>query len=243
MSVRLLLIRHARPDLQSRDFRTTVRGRQWDPPLDGRGQEQAEALTARLVLMDRPAAVVVSPFERCRQTIEPFLRSAAIDAVVQEELGEVFIGDWEGLAFEEILSGNEELAQRFRDQDAMFSLAPRGESGAQLRARVIPAVERIIEPIGDGVVVVVTHGGVINAYLGDILGIGHDMFFLPDHASINSVVVEGVRREVRFLNDVRHLTDPAVFAPPAGVADHARPKQGSGRIEKEEEGPGSPGPS
>jgi probable phosphoglycerate mutase len=191
------------------------------------------ALAARLLLMDRPAAVVVSPFRRCGQTVQPFLEATGDHAEVQEDLGEVFIGAWEGLAFEEIISGDEELARRFREQEAMFSLAPGGESGAELRARVIPAIERIIEPVQDGVVVVVTHGGVINAYLGHVLGIGHDMFFLPDHASINSVVVDGPRREVRFINDVRHLTDPAVFAPPAGVGEHA----------EKEEGPGTPGPS
>ena len=59
-----------------------------------------------------------------------------------------------------------------------------------------------------------SHGGVINAYLGDILGIPHDMFFLPDNASINTVEVDGDARSVRFLNDGRHLTDPGVFVPP-----------------------------
>jgi hypothetical protein len=39
------------------------------------------------------------------------------------------------------------------------------------------------------------------------------MFFLPNNASISTVVAEGSNRRVKFLNDVRHLTDPAVFAP------------------------------
>jgi broad specificity phosphatase PhoE len=34
--------------------------------------------------------------------------------------------------------------------------------------------------VGDGTVLVVTHGGVINAYLGHAMGIPHDMFFLPE---------------------------------------------------------------
>jgi len=60
----------------------------------------------------------------------------------------------------------------------------------------------------------VTHGGVINAFLGHVLGIPHAMFFLPDNASINTVEVDGDARSVRFLNDGRHLTDPGVFVPP-----------------------------
>jgi hypothetical protein len=37
------------------------------------------------------------------------------------------------------------------------------------------------------------------------------MFFLPDHASINTVRIEDRVPEVRFLNDVRHITEPALF--------------------------------
>ena len=143
-----------------------------------------------------------------------------------DDLGEVFIGAWEGLSFEEIVSGDERMLERFREQDPVFAHAPGGESGRELRARVVPAVEALLERVDDGVAVVVAHGGVINAYLGRIMGIDHDMFFLPDNASINSVLVEGPRREVRFLNDVRHLTEPALFAPPAGIGEHAVPETG-----------------
>jgi probable phosphoglycerate mutase len=222
VSVRLLLVRHGRVDFDSRDFRTTSRGRQWDPSLDEGGREQAERLAARLRMMDRPAAVFVSPFRRCLETLDPFASAASLQPTVVEDLGEVFIGRWEGMSFEDIVSEDEELARKFREQEPMFSLSPGGESGQQLRARVVPAVEAGLQGIQDGTVLVVCHGGVINAYLGHIMGIAHDMFFLPDNASINTVEVEGDRREVRFLNDVRHLTDPAIFAAPAGVGEHAK---------------------
>jgi broad specificity phosphatase PhoE len=199
VSVRLLLVRHGAVDFDSRDFRDSPRGRQYDPPLGERGLDQARKLGARLQLMDPPAIVATSPFKRCLQTIAPFLDATGIEPQVVDDLGEVFIGEWEGVGFEEIVSGNEDLARRFREQEPMFSLAPGAESGEELRARV----------------------GVINAYLGHIMGVGHDMFFLPENSSINTVQVEPGRREMRFLNDVRHLTDPALFPPPAGVGEHA----------------------
>jgi broad specificity phosphatase PhoE len=229
MSVRLLLIRHGRVDFDSRDFITTPRGRQWDPPLDEKGKEQAARLSARLVLMDRPRVVFVSPFRRCRETLEPFASAAGIEPHVVEDLGEVFIGRWEGMRFEDIVSEDEELARRFLEQEPMFSLAPGGETGEQLRARVVPAVEEGLRDVDDGTILVVSHGGVINAYLGHVMGIRHDMFFLPDNASINTVRVEGDRREVRFLNDVRHLTDPAIFAAPAGVGGHGEQADPAGQ--------------
>jgi broad specificity phosphatase PhoE len=65
--------------------------------------------------------------------------------------------------------------------------------------------------VGD--VFVVAHGGVINAYLGPMLLVENEMFFLPENSSLNSVEVEGSARRVRFLNDVLHLSDPQLFGP------------------------------
>jgi 2,3-bisphosphoglycerate-dependent phosphoglycerate mutase len=221
---RLVLVRHGSVDFDSADFRQSPRGRQWDPPLGEGGREQARRLAARLVLMEPPALVVTSPFRRCLETVAPFLEATGAPAEADEDLGEVFVGDWEGVRFEDVISGDEELARRFREQEPMFSLAPGGESGSELRARVVPAVERALARADRGTVLAVVHGGVINAYLGHVMGIGHDMFFLPDNASINTVAVDGDRREMRFINDVRHLTDPAIFAPPAGLDPAAAPR-------------------
>jgi broad specificity phosphatase PhoE len=217
--VRLLLVRHGRVDFDATDFLVTPRGRQWDPPLDELGREQAERLAARLLLMDPPAKVAMSPFRRCRETLQPFLDAMSGDPEVDkvDDLGEVFIGEWEGVRFEDVLSENEDLARRFREQEPMFSLAPGGESGSELRARVVPAVEKVLAGVSHGTVVVVTHGGVINAFLGHVMDVPQDMFFLPENASVNTIAVDGARREMRFLNDVRHLTEPALFVPPSGA--------------------------
>ena len=57
------------------------------------------------------------------------------------------------------------------------------------------AVESIIEAHAEGDVVVVAHGGVINAYFSHILGIrDQDMFFLPENTSLNTVVIRGEER-------------------------------------------------
>jgi hypothetical protein len=54
---------------------------------------------------------------------------------------------------------------------------------------------------------------VINAYLGPLLLVENEMFFLPENSSLNSVEIEGSERRVRFLNDVLHLSDPQLFEP------------------------------
>ena len=135
-----------------------------------------------------------------------------VDVVFDDELIEAHIGGWEGLPFEEIVAGDAELVHRIRNQQAIWSRAPGGESEARLpRARGRRRVEAIIATHADRDVVVVAHGGVINAYCGEVLGLPSAMFFLPENTSINSVVLDGDRRTVRFLNDIAHLTDPQLF--------------------------------
>lgn len=223
----LFLVRHGEADQSSDDMRTSPRGLQWDPPLSARGREQAELLARRLLLMEpRPTAVYCSPFRRARETIAPFARAAGVEVALDEELGEAHVGEWENRSFEEILATDEDLLRRFRDQEPMWSLAPGAEPTDALRERVVRAVERILARHPEGNVLVVAHGGVINAYVGHVLGLEQEMFFLPDNASLSSLFVEGDRRRVRFLNDVRHLTDPHLFR--IGAAE-ARAAGGPGR--------------
>jgi probable phosphoglycerate mutase len=209
----LTLIRHGRVDFDARDaFRESPRGRQWDPPLGEEGRKQARLLAARLEASPPFSAIWCSPFRRCVETIEPYASATGMEIRSDERFGEVFVGEWEGLPFEEIVASDEQIARMFREQEAMFGLAPGGESGAELRSRVLPAVEELLETT-EGDVAVVAHGGVINAYVASLLGLEQDMFFLPDNTSLNTVVVEEGAPRVRFLNDVRHITEPFVFVP------------------------------
>ena len=55
-------------------------------------------------------------------------------------------------------------------------------------------------------IIIVCHGGVINAYTGHIIRTDVDMFFRPAHASVSIVVAGEGRRVVRLLNDTHHLS-------------------------------------
>jgi broad specificity phosphatase PhoE len=212
----LFLIRHGRSDLDSGDMTVTVRGRQWDPPLGEEGRLQAELLGRRLAMMPPPAAVYCSTFQRARETIAPYVSRTGCDVTYLEELGEAFIGAWEGMSFEEIVKDDEEMLPLFRNQEAMWRRAPGAEPLPRLQERATAAIEAALARHPQGDVIVVAHGGIINAYIAPILGLHElEMFFLPDNTSINTVVVEGDRRSVRFLSDVRHLHEPHFFDPDA----------------------------
>jgi broad specificity phosphatase PhoE len=180
--------------------------------LSEEGRRQAGLLANRLQLMELQTAVVYcSPLRRTRETVAPYADGAGVDVTFDDELIEAHIGGWEGLPFEEIVASDTELVHRIRHQQAIWSRAPGGESEGDFRTRVVTAVERIVAENAERDVVVVAHGGVINAYCGEVLGLPSAMFFLPENTSINSVVLDGDRRTVRFLNDIAHLTDPELF--------------------------------
>jgi probable phosphoglycerate mutase len=207
----LYLVRHGESEFESRDFTATPRGRQWDPPLGERGREQAQLLAKRLVAMETPAAVACSPLRRTRETVAPYAEAAGIDVDFDDGLVEAHLGEWEGMPFEDILAGDEQMLRRLRNQEPIWRHAPGVEELTAFRARVREAIEGILTRTSDGNVVVVCHGGVINAYVGPLLGVDNEMFFIPENTSLNSIVVDGDRRRVRFLNDHLHLTAPHLF--------------------------------
>jgi len=97
-------------------------------------------------------------------------------------------------------------------QDPVFALAPNAEPVHAFRERIVGAVEEILAAHPGGDVWVVCHGGVINAYIGWILGVeDQEMFFLPPNTSINTVKVDGDRRTMWFLGDDTHYTSPELF--------------------------------
>lgn len=217
---RIILIRHGQVDFGSRDFTDTPRGRQWDPPLSDTGREQVGLLTEDLLGMERPAALYSSPLLRCVQTAEPFVSATGIAPITDHRLREVFVGEWEGESFEDILDSDEEIAKRFHAREPLWTLAPGGEAGPAFRGRVVAAIEDAIAATPEGDIYFMVHGGVINTYLMHVLGIGgRDMFFLPENTSLNRVALDGERRTIQFINDVRHLTGPRGLPSPRPVSD------------------------
>ena len=214
----LYLIRHGQSDFDSEEMLSTPRGEQFDPPLSALGREQAQKLAARLLVMDPPAVVYSSTMRRTRETIAPYAAATGIEVLEDPDLIEGHVGEWERVSFREILASDEGMLYRIRHQEPLWPHAPGIEQLEPFRGRVVGAIERILERHTEGNVIVVCHGGVINAYLAPILGIDHAMFFLPENTSLNGVVVDGAVRRIRFLNDVLHLTDPDLFedAPAAG---------------------------
>jgi broad specificity phosphatase PhoE len=209
---RLYLIRHGKADRRSGAEAVTPRGVAADPPLDDTGLEQAQVLARRLIKMPAPAAIYCSTLTRARQTIAPYVEATGRDVTYREDLAEWFGGEWEFKEFEELLVEHPEIPQRILLQDPLFFLAPGSEGFGAFQARVVREIEAALAAHTDGDVWVVCHGGVINAYVGTVLGIEEqEMFFLPPNTSINTIRVHGDRRGLWFLADDTHVTEPGLF--------------------------------
>jgi len=212
MMRRLYLIRHGSADRRVNDVLQTSLGPQADPPLDETGREQARLLTRRLLLMPAPAAVFCSPLRRARETVAPFAEATGTDVTYVEDLAEWYGGAWEMKEFEDIFRDHPEVAGLVRSQDPIWHLAPGGEDQISFQRRVVDAVEDALARRPGGDVWIVCHGGVINGYVGSVVGIrDQEMFMLPDNTSLNTIVVDGDDRHLWFLNDTAHLSDPHLF--------------------------------
>jgi probable phosphoglycerate mutase len=209
---RLYLIRHGKADHRSTQHAQTPRGVAADPPLDATGRQQAAALTRRLRKMPEPAAIYCSTLTRARETIQPYLDATGREVVYRDDLAEWHAGDWEFKEFEELLGEHPDMPARILFQDPVSSLAPNAEPIAVFEARVLREVEGALSAHPDGDAWIVCHGGVINAYIGHLLGIDEqEMFFLPANTSINTVKVDDDARRVWFLGDDTHVTSPELF--------------------------------
>jgi broad specificity phosphatase PhoE len=201
----LIFVRHGEQHIP--DPRSGPIGDTFDPPLTERGQRQANAVAERLSV-DRIDAVYASPLKRALETGRAIAKHHRLEPIVMPDLREVEIfreipADKPAVDFlgRSLLLGIRERMLRERSWDVY----PYSESSFGFRKRTVNAVEAIIAENEGKRVVVACHGGVINAYIGHIIGVDYDMFFRPAHCSINVVFSgEGVRA-LQSLNDVHHL--------------------------------------
>jgi broad specificity phosphatase PhoE len=165
--MRLILIRHCATDPNA----ALRYGGQASVPLNERGRAQAQATAARLARA-RAVALYSSDLARAAQTAEIVGAALGLAPQPTPELREIDVGEWEGLA-------PEELYRRFPDQMQAFARDPQrpvragGESYAQLQQRALAALSaiRAAHP-ADATVLAVSHGGVIRALLRHVIGLG-----------------------------------------------------------------------
>jgi probable phosphoglycerate mutase len=191
----LLLIRHAEP------VRIVEADEPADPPLHERGRSQAEALAGWLA-GETLDAVWSSPMRRARETAAAVATRLGLQVVVDDDLAEFDREATSYIPLEELRATRDDRWVAMVEGDlSEFEVDPDA-----FRRGVVVAVERIVSANPGRTVAVVCHGGVINAYAAEVLGIDRLLFFEPRYASVNRVAAsrDGVRSIVS-LNETAHL--------------------------------------
>jgi probable phosphoglycerate mutase len=202
-STELLLVRHgASADAVEGEAFELVEG-QGDPPLSEVGRHQAERVALRLVA-DPFDGIYVSTLRRTAETAAALVERTGIHPVVDADLREVFLGEWEG--------GH--LRQKAVDRDPMFEqvlreerwdVVPGAESREVFGGRLRRAIERIADAHPGGRVIVFSHGAAIGEILAQASDSGPFAFINADNTSISRLVVTPERWIVRGYNDTAHL--------------------------------------
>src|SRR5581483_532590 len=133
-----------------------------DPPLDPVGVKQAELLAERLQ-HERIDAIYVTSLTRTQETAAPLAALLGITPIVERDLREVYLGDFEA-GFRERAAANDPIFQRIFAEER-WDVIPNAEPHDVFDARVWGALQRIAAAHPDQRVVAVSHGGVIGHLL------------------------------------------------------------------------------
>ncbi|OIO00931.1 MAG: hypothetical protein AUJ49_08810 [Desulfovibrionaceae bacterium CG1_02_65_16] len=162
----VLLLRHG--ELPQQSPRRFIGQR--DVPLSDAGR--AQALRWREFLPGMAlAGVWTSSLSRCVETSHLALDARAPAPVALDTLREISLGAWEGLTVEEVRQQFPgEYERRGADLERVATAG--GESFAQLRDRVWPVLQDIVEhtPAASGPLLVVAHAGVNRVLMAQALG-------------------------------------------------------------------------
>jgi 2,3-bisphosphoglycerate-dependent phosphoglycerate mutase len=194
-----------------------------DAPLNALGLQQAQRLG--LHWADHPPrALVASDLLRTRQTAQPLGTHWQCEAQPDALWREQSFGVIEGLTLAQVHEQHPEIVQGWRSCDPDFA-PPGGESRRQFHARVMQAVQSLVECCARQTwrsPVVVSHGGVLDmiyrSATGQALG-GPRQCEIPN-AGLNHVRTDGRRFEIVTWAMTEHLQG----LPPSAVYPVAAPK-------------------
>ena len=202
-STELVLVRHgASADSVEGEAFELVEG-QGDPPLSEIGRHQAEQLALRLAT-EPFDGLYVTTLRRTGQTAAPLVERTGLHPVVEADLREVFLGDWEGGLLRQKATDRDPLFERVM-REQRWDLIPGAESRQAFGGRLRRGVERIAAEHAGGRVLVFCHGAAIGEILAQATGSAPFAFVGADNTSISRLVVGEERWVVRGYNDTAHL--------------------------------------
>ena len=191
----LIFVRHGLPERQTLDNAPA------DPGLSSVGFAQAAALGEWLA-REPIDEIVQSPARRARETAAPLAQRCGLSPSTVTDLNEFDAGSSSYVPVEEMRTSGDPRWELLRQ--GLHYGTP--EEADRFRHRIVAAVEALVQANHGKRVVVVSHGGVINAYIGHILGIEKPLWFAARYTGISRVLAaKSGERSLETLNEVSHL--------------------------------------
>lgn len=215
---RLVVVRHGEAICNVEEY---IGGHSSCKGLTDRGVLQAQALAQRLVRtgeLDGATAFYTSILPRAIQTSE--IIAPALGRATRDGASPVFVrtcalcerhpGEADGLSWSEYV---ERYGRRSLPGDVPEEpLSPGGESWAGFLDRASASLEEVARAHPGGLVVVVAHGGVVDASMIRFLGLadhGNGVRLHPHHTSLTEWQHTGAKWRLVRYNDAAHLHDGA----------------------------------
>ncbi len=159
---------------------------QTDIELDETGKAQAER-AARLLTGLNPTMIVSSDLSRAASTAAYLARLTGLAVTHDKDLRERHGGCWEGLT-------DTEIRERYPAEHKSW-LPPDGEPSDAVADRVVAALRRTADALGNGgLAVVASHGAAIRLGISRLLGLPEDLFSVLGPLANCSWSVLGTRR-------------------------------------------------
>ncbi len=205
ISTEILLLRHG----ESRGNIDKIMAGQIDIPLTEKGLLQAEA-AADFLLTQNIDVIYSSDLSRAYQTAAVFSEKSGIPIFeVLKDLREISTGDFEGIAFSEIVEKYDvDFGLYFTSAFGVYSF-PDGESTEAAGQRFYNCVLKIAKDNPGKRVLVATHAAVIRSFWGIINGIPRavlgDRVPFSSNASVSRVVFDGEKFAPISYSENEHL--------------------------------------
>lgn len=203
----ILLLRHGESRAATAEHPFPLVDGQGDPELHPNGRDQALRAAERLRTLPI-SAVYVTNLRRTVETAAPLCGHLGLNPIVERDLREVHLGEWEGGLYRIKARQADPVYVRMLEEQR-WDVIPGAESHESLDRRIGGALERIAGNHPDQMVVAVVHGGVIGHILAYATGARRFAFHGADNGSISHIVMTQGRVLVRCFNDTSHLAAAA----------------------------------
>jgi probable phosphoglycerate mutase len=202
-STDVLLVRHGESGSMVGGASLALTDGQGDPPLAPGGAAEAELVGARLA-RHGINAIYTSPLRRCVETAEPLARALGLTPRIEQDLREVFMGEWEGGLYRKKFAERDPIALRMLAEQR-WDVIPGAEPAPEFARRIRSVLTRIAAAHAGEKIAVFTHAGVIGEALAQASGAEPFTFIGPSNASISQMLVTSEKWVIRRFNDAAHL--------------------------------------